>query len=1257
MKKCKDSDSPDHAGEKNDTKTGKNTTNSDNWGAEPVSMEKGRVILKLYTVESSAIVGGMGCVYRVHHPGWNVDLALKQPQPELFQKPEDKTFFNDECEHWIKLGLHPNVVACYYVRDVNGVPSIFSEWMDKGSLREYIKSEALYNDSEKEVLERILDISIQFARGLYYAHEQGLIHQDVKPANLLLTIDGRAKVLTAKVCDFGIAGARENMTNINDGNGSSGDKTIVVKGHAYTPAYCSPEQKKGIALTRRTDIWSWAVSILEMFLGERQWAEDGAEAGSRCEDLFMKKMRISMPKSMKDLLRHCFKENEAERPHDFGVVEEKLLKIYQTETGTTYPRPKPKAAPNSADSLNNRALSFLDLKKPEEAEKCWKQAFVITPNHVESLYNQSIHLWQKGQIDDLTVLSRLSNNRTEMADYYLAKIHLSRCDAEGAVECLKKAKKTLGEIVDIDKAMATALRMIKTRESIKCTHTFNIPRKYVYSVCYSPDGKTILSVIGSVIKLWDIATKQCIRTFDVHESYVYSACFSPDGKIILSYWHKNFMKLWDVATGECLRTINTDKNIRSMCLSLDRKTALSCNYNKTMTLWEMATGRSLHIINTDKIDSVCLSPDEKTALSIGEYGNMNLWDIDTEQCIREFKKQSSFQRFTSFCFSPDGKAVLSGMSDNTINLYDITTGQCIRTFEGHVQEITSVCFNPNGKIVLSCSKDKTFKFWDVATGYCIRTFEGHSHEICSACFSQDGKTAISCGFSEIKLWSISGKPYFEMAQSRIVPTETVLSNKELIDSLVAEANTSLFKGNVQNTLSVLTKLTKNAHFKNSSAYFALKKQIGHYCVLSNINYVVQVKSLTHDAKTICFSPDGKTFLSAGKSYNFYSDDYTLMLWELTTGQCLHSFGGYKHDILSVCFSPDGRTILSSSRIDYIPYWISHNSLGTVMKLWDAETGKCIRSFEEQSHIIYSVCFSPDGMTAISGGNDNNVKLWDVTTGECLRTFEGHKEEVKAVYFSLDGKTVISCSSYNTRLWSVMTGMCINSYRIAAYFSPDRKTMLSGLGDAIVLRDVATGQRIRTFEGDTVHSHPICFSPDGKIALSCKREYINLWDVATGKCIHTIGNKHLIKSACFSPDGKIVLLCDLNMTLSVWHIATLQCIHSSLRLTDCFSAYFSLDGTQIIAIGRRKIHIYNIDYDIHFPGYTDWDDGALPYIKNFLSLYPNYTDTDFERLITELQNCGYGWLLPKGVKAKLQKLSSGKTEFFSWIKQKLLMFRH
>src|SRR5262249_42296189 len=163
----------------------------------------GDVILDLYEVREVFTSGGRGLVYRVRHRGWNMDLAVKCPRPEYFRDELDKEDFEQEAETWVKLGLHPHTVACYYVRRLGGIPRVFAEFAAGGSLDEWLRTRRLYRGGPEQALERVLDVAIQVAWGLQHAHDQNLVHRDVKPGNVLLTDEG-----LAKVTDFGMAKAR-----------------------------------------------------------------------------------------------------------------------------------------------------------------------------------------------------------------------------------------------------------------------------------------------------------------------------------------------------------------------------------------------------------------------------------------------------------------------------------------------------------------------------------------------------------------------------------------------------------------------------------------------------------------------------------------------------------------------------------------------------------------------------------------------------------------------------------------------------------------------------------------------------------------------------------------------------------------------------------------------------------------------------------------------------------------------------------------
>ena len=165
----------------------------------------GEVVDGRYQVLQVHRTGGMGLVYRVRHLEWRTDLAVKCPRAELFETEAQRERFVAEAEIWVSLGLHPNVCGCHYVRVLDGLPRVFAEYVPGGSLRDWIDDRRLYAGGQAVALARMLDVAVQFSRGLVHAHGRGLVHQDVKPGNVLL--DVTADGIVAKVTDFGLARA------------------------------------------------------------------------------------------------------------------------------------------------------------------------------------------------------------------------------------------------------------------------------------------------------------------------------------------------------------------------------------------------------------------------------------------------------------------------------------------------------------------------------------------------------------------------------------------------------------------------------------------------------------------------------------------------------------------------------------------------------------------------------------------------------------------------------------------------------------------------------------------------------------------------------------------------------------------------------------------------------------------------------------------------------------------------------------------
>ncbi len=269
-----------------------------------------------------------------------------------------------------------------------------------------------------------------------------------------------------------------------------------------------------------------------------------------------------------------------------------------------------------------------------------------------------------------------------------------------------------------------------------------------------------------------------------------------------------------------------------------------------------------------------------------------------------------------------------------------------------------------------------------------------------------------------------------------------------------------------------------------------------------------------------FSPDGKTFASAGSNVD---------LWDVQTLQLRGRLTGHRSSRVSVTYSPDGKTIAIES--------------GRTVKLWNAQTGERRTSFTAHEHLVSPLAFSPDSKVLASGGSkDKLVCLWDAQTGKRIRTFIGHTKGVNSVAFSPDGKTVVSASYDNTiRLWDIETGEHkttltghIESVEIIT-FSPDGDTLMSGSRDGTFRAwDPTTGELKNTFIHSPNLTHP-AISQDGKLLAVGYDKEIQLWETDTEKLRTTlIGHTHPIYSLKFSQDGLTLRSRDKEHIL-VWDV--------------------------------------------------------------------------------------------------------------------------
>ena len=199
--------------------------------------------------------GGMGVVYRAKDKHLDRDVALKSLTPEAYRQPHARERFLREAKA-AAVVRHPNIVTIYSVEVFDGVPLIAMELVDGVTLEAYLKKHGRMSALE------VAKLGQQLASGLAAAHQRGLVHRDVKPANILLEISddvmergSSPQLLCAKLTDFGLARAASDLSLTNP---------EIIAG---TPQFMSPEQANGEPIDHRSDLFALGSVLYAASLG------------------------------------------------------------------------------------------------------------------------------------------------------------------------------------------------------------------------------------------------------------------------------------------------------------------------------------------------------------------------------------------------------------------------------------------------------------------------------------------------------------------------------------------------------------------------------------------------------------------------------------------------------------------------------------------------------------------------------------------------------------------------------------------------------------------------------------------------------------------------------------------------------------------------------------------------------------------------------------------------------------------------------
>ncbi len=687
-----------------------------------------------YEVIDELGTGGMGAVYKARHIHLNRTVALKMIIGGINAGEAHLERFRLEAEVVAKLN-HPNIVQVYDVGEHNGVPYIALELVDGGNLAAKCEGKPQKHHYAAQTVETL-------ARAVQVAHAAGVILRDLKPQNVLLTLDGQPKVT-----DFGLA------KDIGSGSGQTHAGSIIG-----TPSYMAPEQAAGRIhdIGPTTDVYALGCILYEMLVGHPPFRGESPIATIRLvldgEAVSPKALQPHTPRDLDTICMKALQKPPHRRYASAAALAEDLRRHLDGEPITARPVSwaewgwkwvKRNPARATAIGIFHVFLAIF------VAFAVW--SYIQITNRAQEA--EQAHKSAKKNLDESTRrMIRLNvANGTRLLDTY---------DYLGAPLWFAEALRLESEKLGDEPGFADRERMHRIRLRAVFDHCPRLSQVWLHEVAladarYDPSGRyAVTASEDGIARVWDTRDGQPVAAPMEHGAAVRAVAISADARLVATGGADGFVRVWSAKDSRLLHVLNNGAALTRTAFSPDGTLLWTGCAAGRVRAWDVAAGKEKLLYNfADRVNDLAISANGLRVAACSRDGTARILDAATGLPVTAPLKHAA--GVSSIAFSPDCRRAVTGSQDRTAGIWDTTTGQPVVAPIKHSAAVHAVAVCPDGKRIVTACEDSTARVWDLETGQAIGRPVSHDGPVIFATVGPDGRWAATASEDNtVRVWDM-----------------------------------------------------------------------------------------------------------------------------------------------------------------------------------------------------------------------------------------------------------------------------------------------------------------------------------------------------------------------------------------------------------------------------------------------------------------------------------------------------------------------